>query len=263
MNNARLFLLSYILISLIFCPLRVYAEPPQEIPEDLVSEFTLDGKIPILSWYFDDSGEQSLFYSRNLITHYMKKVGSKKSGYYGETDQWLYQVLEKYPIKNKEVAIIGSRTPWYESIVLAYGGRPTTIEYSKIQTDDNRLSIMTVEEFKKKPKKFDLILSISSIEHDGLGRYGDPVNPTADLTFMSFSSQNLLKRGGRMILAVPIGKDCLFWNAHRIYGSLRFPLLVKEWDIIESFGFDDEDFCGELGSYFQPIFYLSPKKINK
>ena len=68
--------------------------------------------------------------------------------------------------------------------------------------------------------QFDVILSISSFEHDGLGRYGDPVDPDADLRSMSKTRQ-MLSPEGLLFLAVPIGRDCVMWNAHRVYGRAR------------------------------------------
>jgi hypothetical protein len=41
---------------------------------------------------------------------------------------------------------------------------------------------------------FDLVLSMSSFEHDGLGRYGDPLNPNGDIMAMR-STRRLLKQG--------------------------------------------------------------------
>ena len=133
----------------------------------------------------------------------MECIQKREQGYYGNhIDNWLYEALEKYPIKGKEVGIIGSVFPFYECVVLTFGGHPTTIDYNKIISEDPRITTLTVDEFKKNPRKFDVILSISSIEHDGLGRYGDPINPNGDLEFMT-KAKSLLKEGGHMILAVP------------------------------------------------------------
>jgi SAM-dependent methyltransferase len=118
---------------------------------------------------------------------------------------------------------------------------------------------MTPDEYKRNPKKFDVILSISSIEHDGLGRYGDPINPDADLEFMIMAKE-LLKPSGCMILAVPIGQDVLTWNRDRVYGRKRFPLLIKEWILQKDFGFTAAEFDGAFGNYaYQPVFLLTPK----
>jgi hypothetical protein len=265
------------LLVLIFCSFLEWAfsEPPRKIPSDLLSEFTMDGRIPVFELYLNDTvpqlefqrvledGRIGSFYPKRMIEHYIEKIKRKESFYYGDTDIWLYQALEKYPIKDKTVAIIGSTIPWYESVVIAYGGLPTTIEYNKISTDDERLTFVTPAEFEQNPKRFDVVLSISSVEHDGLGRYGDPINPTADLEFMETVGRKLLKKEGVMILAMPVGRDCLYWNAHRVYGDLRLPFLLRGWHIIEAFGFTEKDLLRELGEYgYQPVFYLGFKHAD-
>lgn len=265
------------LLSIFFGLISIYGNtaPPKDIPLKFLKDFTLNYKIPVTYWYFDDTdlysktriqlpdGSLAAAFLKETINANIEKIHNKRPFYYGQTDLWLYQALEKYPIQGKDVAIIGSATPVYESIVLAYGGKPYTIEYNKILTDDSRLNLMTVKEFKQNPREFDVILSISSIEHDGLGRYGDPLNPVGDLEFMSKAAKKYLKEDGHMFLAVPLGKDCLCWNAHRVYGPLRFPLLVEKWHIIDSFGFEQSDFEKEIGTYgHQPVFYLSPKKTT-
>ena len=244
------------------CVSIAFSEPPREIPEELMDRYTLNRTIPVLYKYLNNSypSVEPLFYSKSTIDAYIKKVKQHEVNYYGPTDTWLYEALEKYPIRDKDVVIIGSSIPWYESIVLAYGGRPTTIEYNTIDTDDDRIKVLTVEEFNKTPRKFDVLISISSIEHDGLGRYGDPLNPEGDLEFMATAKERYLNEGGCMIIAFPVGSDCLVWNAHRIYGTYRLPLLIEKWNTINTFGFNiDELQRSPDADIYQPVFYLSPK----
>jgi hypothetical protein len=66
--------------------------------------------------------------------------------------------------------------------------------------------------------KYDAVLSISSIEHDGLGRYGDPLNAWADVRSQRELLEDHMAPGGLLFLAVPTGKDCVVFNLHRIYG---------------------------------------------
>jgi hypothetical protein len=68
-----------------------------------------------------------------------------------------------------------------------------------------------------------------------------------------------LRPGGLLYLSVPIGKDKVVWNAHRIYGRHRFERLIAGWKLLEAFGgFDpgllDRD-TGAAASY-QPVFVL-------
>ncbi len=250
-------------VFLFSCCAALLPPPPCQIPPDLIEHFTMQEKVPYYYWCINDaySSDTPLFYStKEIDDNIEEKIQKNICGYYIETDIWLYQALKKYPIEGKDIVIIGSTTPWYESVVIAYGGHPFTIDYNPIVSDDPRIHTMTVDEYNKNPRKFDVLLSISSIEHDGLGRYGDPINPNADLEFMTTAKQ-FLKEGGMMIFAVPVGRDALIWNACRIYGPLRFPLLLKEWDIIDSFGFSGIELgAGNLFNYtYQPIFCLTPK----
>jgi len=241
----------------------LYSEAPREMPLELYDEYTLNGQIPMMYSYHDDSypPTEPLFYSKQEIDKRISLINQRQRGHYGETDSWLYEALDVYSIRDKEVAIIGSASPWYESMVIAFGGIPTTIEYNKILTDDPRLSILTVEEFNNNPKKFDAVFCISSIEHDGLGRYGDPLNPSADLNFMKKVKEDILKPTGRLFLAIPIGRDLVTWNRDRVYGKIRFPLLIAGWEVMDSFGFTPAEFEGVLGTYsYQPVFVLQPNK---
>ncbi len=49
-------------------------------------------------------------------------------------------------------------------------------------------------------------------------RYGDPLDPFADLEGMAYLRDTLLVPGGLLFLAVPTGRDHVVFNLHRIYG---------------------------------------------
>lgn len=54
------------------------------------------------------------------------------------------------------------------------------------------------------------------IEHIGLGRYGDPLDPLGDIKAMQ-ELQRVVAPGGTLLLVTPVGKPTLRFNAHRIY----------------------------------------------
>ena len=61
------------------------------------------------------------------------------------------------------------------------------------------------------------MVSYSSIEHGGLGRFGDAMHPWGDLVAMA-RAWCLLKKGGSAVIAVPTSKqDTIEYN----YGKLR------------------------------------------
>lgn len=237
--------------------------PSREIPPLLKERYTLCGKVAIEDWYQDETGTpgSTLNFPASTITALRERIRRNDAGSYGPTNLWLYEALAKFPLSGREVAVMGSEFPWYEAMILEYGGNPTTIEYRKITTDQPGLRTFTPDEFAKSPRQFDVAFSISSFEHDGLGRYGDPINPDGDLAAMR-RMKDIVKPGGLLFLALPVGKDILVWNAHRVYGQHRLPLLLEGWKVVATFGFDDELLNhptiggGENRNYVQPVFVL-------
>jgi len=229
--------------------------PPSEIPDDLLSVFTVDGRIPVEMTYSDATRPDNypLIYADPEVDCYLDRIRRKEYFLYGQTDLWLYEALEKYGIRGLSVAVMGSMTPWYESVCLHFGGLPTTIEYNTIITKSERLKAMTVAEWEEQRTAFDCAVSISSFEHDGLGQYGDPVDPTADLKAMR-KMKEVVKPGGIMFLALPVGRDRLMFNVARVYGAIRLPMLLEGWTVVDRFGYQEGIL--ETNGSIQPVFVL-------
>ena len=166
-------------------------------------------------------------------------------------------ILDSCSVKGKTVAVMGSILPWYESIVLANGGQPTAIDYNQTFYDHPEIKQTTISEYWKNPEKFDCAFSISSFEHDGLGRYGDPINPNGDIRAMK-EMKSIIKKDGLLYLAVPTGIDKIVWNAHRVYGNIRFPLLFDQWEVLGTVGMEDHLMNNDFGisGIYQPIIVL-------
>ena len=86
----------------------------------------------------------------------------------------------------------------YEALVIAHGaGGVTTLEYNRLQYAHPLIQTVVVDDALNDGSlvgAFNVALSISSFEHDGLGRYGDPLNPNGDMIAMR-STRRLLKKG--------------------------------------------------------------------
>lgn len=68
-----------------------------------------------------------------------------------------------------------------------------------------------------------------TIEHIGLGRYGDPLDPLGDRRALK-ELQRVLAADGSLIIVVPVGSPRIQFNAHRIY-SLE--MLTAELDALK------------------------------
>ena len=85
---------------------------------------------------------------------------------------------------------------------------------------------------------FDVVFSFSSLEHSGLGRYGDPLNPWGDIMSVA-EAWCVSGPSAQFAMAVPTsvsaGKDTIMFNAHRVYGPVMYPFLVSIFKV-----------CGEM-----------------
>jgi SAM-dependent methyltransferase len=75
-----------------------------------------------------------------------------------------------------------------------------------------------------------------TIEHIGLGRYGDPIDPDGDIKAIN-ELKRVLAPGGSLLFVVPIGQPKIEFNAHRIYSyemvlNLFSGLNLKEFYLI-------------------------------
>jgi hypothetical protein len=234
--------------------------PPRSIPSDLLSCFTLNGQIPVRDWYFDDSQKNmDCFYESHVIESYIQKAKKREPISYERTDPALYDALGKYSVEGKTVLVVGSEKPAYEALVLADGGggMPIVVEYRTIVCSRKDVLYVTEEQYRKNPVMCDCAFSISSFEHTGLCRYGETLDPEGDLNSMR-ELKNRIVKGGLLYLAVPVGKDVLYFNAMRVYGRIRFPMLIDGWELVESFGFEDKMFDDDPTGpgYVQPVFVL-------
>ncbi len=55
-----------------------------------------------------------------------------------------------------------------------------------------------------------------TIEHIGLGRYGDPLDPEGDVKAIN-ELKRVLAPGGNLLFVTPVGRSRIEFNAHRIY----------------------------------------------
>lgn len=233
--------------------------PPKTISEEQKKEFTNNGDSLFVYSYKNNTTIDPKFniFSVKDMDKNIELAIKKESFHYKITDKFLYEALEEFPIRNQSILVIGSTSCAYESICIAYGGLPTTIEYRKITNEHPDVKTITVDEYERNPIVFDSAFSISSFEHSGLGRYGDPLDPNGDILSMQ-NTKKMIKKDGLLFLAVPIGADIIAFNEHRVYGKKRFKRLIEGWEIIKSFGFNEIYFdeIPDKNKYRQPIFVL-------
>lgn len=225
-----------------------------ELTAEQRHRFLMGGAVQFYDWYIEEDLSESIVYTPAQVNAMREQVrGRGLGGYYQDVNSCLYQALDEFPIRDKQVGIIGSNLPWYEAVCLEYGAWPITIDYNPIRMEHPDLQFVSVAEYDANPRPFDVLFSISTFEHSGLGRYGDPIDPDGDLKAMK-KAFTMLSENGILFLAVPVGKDWVCWNAHRVYGPNRLPLLLSGFKELKAYNYCNLIGGGGLGN--QSLFML-------
>ncbi|ULT87697.1 hypothetical protein L3Y34_007099 [Caenorhabditis briggsae] len=223
--------------------------PPKIFQKVYTDLFLLNGYAAFDEWYFNDQPiKRDAPRNWSRITEYMTYTKQELGELaYKKESESMYHAMAEYELKGKHGFVVGSTRPWVEVMALKHGAKEIlTIESNpiKIQREfKGRLSsvdpVKFAEQWKMYAGKYDFAASFSTIEHFGLGRYGDPIDPIGDLREM-LKIRCTLKKGGIFFLGLPIGMDALQFNAQRIYGSMRLAMLLYGFDWIATYSGDSE-----------------------
>jgi hypothetical protein len=123
------------------------------------------------------------------------------------------KVKEIHPLRHVDI----SSSLYFCGIVSAF----VPVDFYDYRPADLRLSNLTSSrtDLTKLHFKDTSIPSLScmhTIEHIGLGRYGDPIDPEGDLKAIA-ELKRVLSVGGSLLFVTPVGKPKIAFNAHRIY----------------------------------------------
>ncbi len=89
------------------------------------------------------------------------------------------------------------------------------------------------------------ILSLSSlcvIEHIGLGRYGDPLDPSGTYKAVQELSR-VLGGGGDLYVSVPIGESSVYFNACRVFEPEDFVSMFKGFRVVDTLFILEDRVC--------------------
>lgn len=143
---------------------------------------------------------------------------------------WAARIVAK---TNPELHVDISSTLHFATIVSAfvevafYDFRPAPLVLSNMSSDAADLTNLHFES--------NSIASLSCmhvIEHIGLGRYGDPLDVDGDRKAARELSR-VLAKSGRLIVAMPVGRSRIQFNAHRVYGHEQVLELFSELKLVE------------------------------
>jgi SAM-dependent methyltransferase len=121
-----------------------------------------------------------------------------------------------------------------------YDYRPAKLNLSNLKSASADLCALFFDS-----ESVDCVSCMHTIEHIGLGRYGDPLDPEGDLKAIS-ELKRIVKKGGHLLLVTPVGMPKVQFNAQRIYS---YEMIAEQFD-----GFEIKDFSlvTDSGEFLSP-----------
>jgi len=181
---------------------------------------------------------------------------------------WLARNINKYKPKThvdiaSNILMIGVLSGFVDTTFIDYRPLKISTEGFKCKQGD----ILHL------PFSSDSVVSISSlhvIEHVGLGRYGDSLNPQGS-ELAAKELYRILKPGGLLYISVPVGIEKVCFNAHRIFSpktvlNMFFKLALIDFSFVDDLGtyYNNSSIeFAEKCEYACGMFIFRKKKIEK
>lgn len=162
-----------------------------------------------------------------------KVANAGELGSYFWQDLWAAKhIHNKKPLLHVD---IGSRIDGFIAHLLSFGQKTRLLDIRPLESTITGLEFLQCDATNMEGIEDASIESLSalcSLEHFGLGRYGDPLDPEA--CFKCFSAiQKKMKRDGIIYISVPIGKEHLEYNAHRVFFAHTIQEAFSKMEMLE------------------------------
>jgi len=190
-------------------------------------------------WFLFRKGYKGRLDLRPCLYDWYEEGGSTKDEYFLQDLHVARQIYAAMPKKHVD---IGSRIDGFVTHVASYRNieifdiRPVTASIPGVIF--KQADLMTPSE--ALVDYCDSLSCLHALEHFGLGRYGDPIDPQGYVRGLKNMAQ-IVQPGGLFYLSVPIGIERVVFNANRIFDpnsllslAASFGLLLKEFSWIDA-----------------------------
>ncbi len=209
------------------------------------------------------------------LSDYRKNAGEIDGHYFYQDILVASKIIKENPVHHMDV---GSRIDGFVSHLLAAGIETTVTDIRPLPVREMgfgipRLNFIQADATEITGIEDNSVASLSSlhaVEHFGLGRYGDVIDPLAWLKALH-SLERILAYGGILYLSVPVGREeKLMFNGHRIFSPITIVEALSKLSLNEMYIIHDKEiyrYAGDevlegkpdnhLGSYDCGIFVFS------
>jgi hypothetical protein len=177
-------------------------------------------ELPILGEWHEASGDPGAYFFQDQLVA-----------------RWIYEAL---PIRHVDIGsridgFIGHLSVFREVEVIDL--RPLPMKIPRVRFHQLDLMQPIPQEW---IESTDSLSCLHTIEHFGLGRYGDELDPLGHEKGLA-QMLKMVSPGGRFYLSTPVGRERVEFNAHRIFApDTILSWFSEDWTIEKSAVIDDE-----------------------
>lgn len=189
-------------------------------------------------------GDQAFPYDQSVempfLYDYRNNAGSVDPHYFFQD---IYVASKVREMGITHIFDIGSRLDGYISHLLSMDISVTMIDIRPLPVKINNLAFMEGDATNLsniKPGTITILSCLHALEHFGLGRYGDTIDPDGWRKAL-IAYKRIVALNGYLFISVPVGKlETLVFNAHRIFNPLTIVSnLVPTFSLMEFTLFHD------------------------
>ena len=163
-----------------------------------------------------------MLFDKNPSSHTFDK-------HYVYMDRWAFKkILEKKPTEHVDVGSsirflsMASTVAKLKFVDI----RPIKLDFENFECMEGNISNLPFAD-----NSVESLSCLHVAEHIGLGRYGDPLDPLGTIKACR-ELMRVLKPGGSLYFALPIGKSAVYFNAHRVHDPLEIIRYFKNLRLI-------------------------------
>lgn len=178
-----------------------------------------------------------------VLSDWSASAGSASGAYFHQDMLVARRVFERRPLRHIDV---GSRIDGFVAHVAVFR-EIDVMDIRPMRASIHNVHFVQGDLMRESPELAactDSLSCLHALEHFGLGRYGDPIDPQGHLRGFQ-SLIRMIKPGGTFYLSFPVGRPAVEFNAHRVFGCSE-PLSWPGSELLTLESFDYVDDSGDL-----------------
>ena len=217
--------------------LRTLLGTPYRLSKPLLDPQRVLKGIPAYAWYFRDlMAYRRLAGSSSITLKDLNPHIHQKASTHGFDAHYLYQaawafrlILESETEHHFDVASEAKFVAMLSAVVETtfIDIRPLAVTLDNFHSEAGSILDLPYED-----ATLDSLSCLHAIEHIGLGRYGDPIDPEGTRKAAAELSR-VVAPGGNLYVSLPIGKPRVCFNAHRVHSTSEVLEMFRGLELVE------------------------------